>query len=339
MSYMRDLIWKLRRDRALLLSSYCYTKGLTRLPYAPLEVFIEPTNICNLECVICPQSAGLKRKKGMMSLDLFRDLLDKVAKSKALQVTLHFAGEPLLNKDIFEMVALAKKRGFYTRIHTNATLLSAEYAGKIIKSGLDEISLSFDDPRKEVYEKIRAKASYGSTLANINGFLALKKAIGAKKPFTILQRILIEDLNGDDPLDADYKSLFAGLPVDRFHTITAHNWAGNCQEHINEGGKKSKRLPCRAIWQRLAIGWDGKAFACCNEMDGKLTVGDLNDTSLSDIWNGKPMMRLRSLMREGRYDDVAACKDCDVLVRSSMPRMSAFKEGIAKMLLLYGGAS
>lgn len=335
MKIIDNMIWRFKQKRSLLLSSYCYSKGFTKLPYPPLEVFIEPTNFCNLKCIICPHGSGLKREKGFMDLNNFKNILDQVAGAGASKVTLNFAGEPLMNKNILEMIALAKANRLYARLHTNASFLTEDYSKKIIDSGLDEISFSFDDPRKDIYEKIRVNASYDKTLANIIGFLKSKKASGAKKPFTIVQRIILKDFNDFDQKDGDYDRLFSGLPVDKFHTIFAHNWAGNCPEYIEKDKYRSGKSPCRAIWQRLVVGWDGKVFACCNEMNGKLTIGDLNKTALLDIWNGPRMTELRNLMIKGRYDDVEACKDCDVLVRSKLPKMNIVKESAAKVFLFF----
>lgn len=333
MKVITNLIWKFNQKRSLLLSSYCYFKGRTKLPYSPLEVFIEPTNFCNLECIICPHSSGLKREKGFMAMEIFKRIIDQAAEAKALKVTLNFAGEPLMNRNIFDMIALAKSKNLYTRIHTNATLLSEEYSRKIIESGLDELSFSFDDARKDVYEKIRVNASYEKTLANIKAFLKKREDLGTKKPFTIIQRIVLKDFNSADPQDDNYQKLFAGTHVDKFHTIFAHNWAGNCPEHIEKGQYGSEKSACRALWQRFVVGWDGKVFACCNEMNGKLTVGDLNASGLLDIWNGPQMTELRNIMVKGRYGEIEACKDCDVLVRSKQPRMNIFKESAAKFFL------
>jgi radical SAM protein with 4Fe4S-binding SPASM domain len=306
---------------------------MTKLPYPPLEVFIEPTNYCNFKCVICPQAAGLKRQKGFMGMDAFKDILAKIERAGAMKVTLHFAGEPLMNRDIFDMIKLASSKRLYTRMHTNAALLTADSSKRLLASGLDEVSFSFDDDRKEIYEKIRTNSNYDSTLANIRTFLECKRKAGSGKPFTIIQRIIVKGINDNDLREDDYKNLFLGLPVDSFNTISGHNWAGDMPAAGFGKPSEEKKYPCRAIWQRMAIGWDGKAFACCNEMDGKLVMGDLNKTGLMDVWNGERMVDLRKTMLSGRYDEIPACESCDVLYRVKPPKMNMAKEIAAKFFL------
>ena len=333
---INNIIGRLNYKRLSLLSSYCYNNNFTRLPYQPLEVFVEPTNHCNLKCIICPQHSGFKREKGFMSLDSFNKILRELINAKIPKVTLHFAGESLLNKNILEMIILAKKNMLYTRLHTNATLLSEDYSKRIINSGLDDLSFSFDDPRKEVYERIRVGASYEKTLANIKIFLETKKRLKAKKPYTIIQRIKLGDANDSDSIDSDYQKLFEGLPVDKFYTILTHNWAGSCQDSFIEKEKYSSiKSPCRVIWSRFAIGWDGKVYACCNEMNGRLFVGNLNitNTSLLDIWNGPQMLDLREKMINAKYEDIEDCRNCDVLLRSKRLPMNTLKERLVKLFL------
>lgn len=328
------IIWKFKYRRLSLLSHYCYNNNITRLPYPPSEVFIEPTNHCNLKCIICPHGSGLKREKGFMSLDSFKKILKEVIKAKVLRATLNFAGEPLLNKNIFDMIRLAKVNNLYTRIHTNATLLPEDYSRRIIDSGLDELSFSFDDPRKEVYERIRVNASYEKTLANIKIFLEIKKGLKAKKPYTLIQRIKLSDSDDSDCVDTDYRKLFDGLGVNKFHTILTHNWAGSCQDSfIEKEDYDSTKSPCRAIWSRFAIGWDGKVYACCNEMNGKLLVGNLNTESLLDIWNGPQILNLRDKMLNGKYEEIEACRNCDVLLRTKSLQMNTSREYLAKLFL------
>jgi MoaA/NifB/PqqE/SkfB family radical SAM enzyme len=42
----------------------------------PVRLEIEPTNICNFNCVFCPREY-MKRKEGFMSISKFRDFLDR----------------------------------------------------------------------------------------------------------------------------------------------------------------------------------------------------------------------------------------------------------------------
>ena len=109
----------------------------------PAEIWIEPTNFCNLRCKMCPQSGGLTREKGFMNLELYKKIIDEVGKWKPI-IKLFNLGEPLLHPEIVNMIKYAKKKGCYVMINTNATLLNEKKSIDIINSGLDEISPSVD---------------------------------------------------------------------------------------------------------------------------------------------------------------------------------------------------
>ena len=66
----------------------------------PYSALIEVTNICNLECPLCPTGENtLNRKPQNMSFETFRKIIDEIA-AYCVEVNLTNYGEPLLNKEI-----------------------------------------------------------------------------------------------------------------------------------------------------------------------------------------------------------------------------------------------
>jgi len=87
----------------------------------PLEhIMIEPTNVCNLQCLFCTQAIS-SRLKGEMSFEDFKKILPKIPNT-IREVQLHFAGESALNRDLPLMIGALKARGIKTFLSTNATL-------------------------------------------------------------------------------------------------------------------------------------------------------------------------------------------------------------------------
>ena len=123
-------------------------------------MYIESTNICNLDCVMCPTGLKqVKRPKGYMDFDLFKSIVDEMA-PYVKATTLHIWGEPLMHKRIFDMVAYCRQKGLRAEISTNATLLDERKAQGLLDAGLDTIYLCLDGFRPETYEAIRVKADY-----------------------------------------------------------------------------------------------------------------------------------------------------------------------------------
>ncbi|MGD9346342.1 MAG: hypothetical protein PVH84_10790, partial [Candidatus Aminicenantes bacterium] len=69
----------------------------------PTHLQIEPTNLCNLQCRLCPVTEGLRRAKGHMTLDLFKRFIDETGDYVFL-IILWDWGEPFLNPAVYEMI-------------------------------------------------------------------------------------------------------------------------------------------------------------------------------------------------------------------------------------------
>ena len=48
----------------------------------PNEIIIEPTNVCNLKCPVCPTTYGMDRKLGFMEFDLYKSIIDDLKSYK-----------------------------------------------------------------------------------------------------------------------------------------------------------------------------------------------------------------------------------------------------------------
>lgn len=125
----------------------------------PEYLQIDPTNYCNLKCLMCPQSVGM-RQKGFMDIDLAKKIIDDGAKLGIITLIIGIHGEPLLHKKICSIIKYAKKRRFYVTLSTNFTLATPKLSKELIESGLDEIILSLDSVKPELYEFYRRGANF-----------------------------------------------------------------------------------------------------------------------------------------------------------------------------------
>jgi radical SAM protein with 4Fe4S-binding SPASM domain len=285
-----------------------YKKRRTVLPYLPIRLWIEPTSFCNLKCVMCPNKDLAREDKGYMPLELFRKIVDE-AGGFVNEVNLIHRGESLLHPDFFEMVAMARKAGIITKLHTNATLLDEPKARALIAAGLDQLTFSFDGYDKATYESIRVNASFEKTAANIRRFLEIKKELGAKKPTTIFELIDFPDVykNVGSAEKKRFLDGFRGLGLNRIRVKEMHNWAGE----IDGGRKGAKYTPCTFLWASLIIFWDGAVLPCTQDFFGDLAVGNVKDATLAAIWNGEPMVALRQKAAAGDISGLKPCSGCD----------------------------
>jgi len=134
----------------------------------PIEVAIETTNFCNLRCTHCAHEI-MKRKQEHMSLESFKKIVDDISYYRPY-IDFHLHGEPLLNKNLVEMVAYTKEKHLENRLITNMTLLTRERSRELLEAGLDYICMSFSGATKETYENIHRNARFEETLKNILDF-------------------------------------------------------------------------------------------------------------------------------------------------------------------------
>ena len=305
---------RLKYYRRLAAVAWAYKRRATRLRYLPLRLWIEPTSVCNLRCVMCPNKDLSRGQKGFMDIGLFRTIIDEAA-GFAFDVYLHHRGESLLHPDFVEMVAYAHKAGLVTRFHTNGTLLDEDKARRLIAAGLDQFAFSFDGYDAETYERIRVNADFEKTVGQIVRFLEVKKSLGAKKPVTVIELIDQAGLPESAARSREaFEARFKGLPLDKFVVKDPHNWAGE----LGGVGVKSKYAPCTFLWNALVVFWDGSVLPCAQDFFGYYPLGNVRSESLAAIWNNDRMVALREKIVRGDISGLKTCGRCDRLWRPTI---------------------
>lgn len=290
-----------------------YRQRKTVLPTGPLRLWVEPTNVCNLRCPMCPTpTLGGAVPKGLMSLATFERVIDQAA-PYARDVNLFLGGEPLINKQLPQMIAHARKQGIKTRLHTNATLLDEAWSHALLDAGLDFLSFSFDGADEATYQAARVGANFEAVGANIQRFAKLRAERGGG-PRTVVQ--LIERPEWDEAERTRQRegleARFGGPGIDAIKPIRMHNFGGLLPDDHFKAGRKFS--PCSFLWYSLNVAYDGTVVPCCVDFARKYPVGDLTQQPLMDVWNGPLLVALRERMLAGP-DAVAEeplCRGCDV---------------------------
>jgi len=315
----------------LLKMFFYFQKNSTRLPYLPIRLWVEATSLCNFKCIMCPNKDLKKQDKGFMDFDVFKKIIDE-AKDFVFDINLAHRGESLLHPQLHEMISYAKKNNIYTKLHTNGSLLTEDLSYKMIRSGLDRLSFSFDGFKKETYEKIRVGGNFNKTVKNIKKFLETKKSLGSKKPYTVIEVINFDRFSAKELKKEKEKFLneFKNLPLDDFVAKELHNWAGE----IEKEGKKNKYSKCPFPWNAMIIFWDGDVFPCTQDFFGYYKVGNIKEKSLQEIWNSKSMISLREKLVQKDIRDLKTCSNCDRIWRKrffGVPKEYLWKFIIKKM--------
>ncbi len=272
----------------------------------PHNLFIEPTNKCNLNCIMCPREK-LKRKQGIMSMELYKKVVDEASELGISYIRLNRFGEPLLHPQIFEMAKYAKEKGLKNvGFSSNGVLLTKKKAKELLDSGMDYVNFSIDSLNPETYKNIRIGATLKPTLNNILYFLKLKKEGNYKKPFVSISALDI-DSNHDEIEDI---KKFWRDKVDEVVIQTFVSYEGG--EKLSDV-KFIKKHACNQPFERLMILQDGKVIVCCDDFNGKILVGDINKESIKQIWNSKRVKKIQKIQLKHEFEKIPACVNCDSL--------------------------
>lgn len=140
---------------------------------------IEVTSRCNAYCIMCPRPfMGGGWDTGDLALE---DYLRLKEYFEALKIIwLQGWGEPLLSKDIFEMVKIASKNNGSVGLTTNAMLLTEAVSKKLIENGIKIIAVSIAGARKETHESIRVGTSFNKIVENVRCLERLRRSMNAR---------------------------------------------------------------------------------------------------------------------------------------------------------------
>jgi MoaA/NifB/PqqE/SkfB family radical SAM enzyme len=131
-----------------------YVRGATVLRSRPVDLVIQVSTICNLRCVMCPHGTGAVDRPSHMPLAVLERVQHFI--TTAARMIVSGLGEPLLAPAFWRLVeSCAGRDDAFIRANSNALLVTPENAGRLLDSGLKEISFSFDAATPATYARIR----------------------------------------------------------------------------------------------------------------------------------------------------------------------------------------
>ncbi|WP_034090026.1 StsB family radical SAM/SPASM domain sactipeptide maturase [Streptacidiphilus albus] len=157
----------LERDLGYLLLHYMiYRPGAVPKPQVALPqlkmVYYAITDGCNLRCPYCYASSE-KALPGELSTAESMKLVDDAAEMGA-PLMIFTGGEPMMRRDLFDVVRHVRARGMRANIITNGTLVrTAETAAQMAEL-FDVVTVSMDGATREKHEKTRGRGTFDKTV-------------------------------------------------------------------------------------------------------------------------------------------------------------------------------
>ena len=232
-----------------------------------LTLQVEPTNACNLNCKICMRR-NLERPISFLSFDNFKEILDS---GNFRYVGLHGWGEPLLNKQLFDMIKYAESKGVSTNLTTNGTLVQ-ENIDNILSSDLREIAFGIYDEelfsrslsqiQKLIVERNNRHSRipktylditiYKDNLAQIPSLVKLGSEIG-------IEAVILHRLFNIYKVDSSAECLSEGEEVELFARVK--KLARELKLRLYLPPRHSS--PCRIVKRSIFVTVKGEVTPCC----------------------------------------------------------------------------
>jgi len=111
------------------------------------------TKTCNLKCKHCYRDAGLRDPQELSSEEA-RGLISEIA-AAGFKILILSGGEPLMRKDIYDLITFAAASGVRPVLGTNGTLIDREAARHLKKAGAVRIGISLDSVNASVHDEFR----------------------------------------------------------------------------------------------------------------------------------------------------------------------------------------
>lgn len=308
-----------------------YTVPITKLKSMQIEV----SSICNLECPQC-----FNKIDGHVNRIFSRELWDEKIKPYLNQLEhIHLVGigEPLLCKDLFYFIEDSKQSNLIVHTTSNLQLVDENIAKQIVLSGLDELSFSCDGIKDETYGKIRINGKLNNLKKALELINKFKKEFNSITPRLILNFGALKMNISELPKLVEFAANNNVDEVIAYHDIiynenlkeeSLYNYKQLSDEMFIKAYEKAKALGiklfipglfsnpikycesgiyCGYPFSHLWIYSDGRVGPCCMDFPNRFVLGDLNENSIEEIWNSKPILDLRKQLST---DPEYTCKFC-----------------------------
>jgi pyrroloquinoline quinone biosynthesis protein E len=281
----------------------------------PLWLVLELTYRCPLACPWCSNPVDYGRYGNELATEEWKRVLREGRELGALQLGFT-GGEPMLRKDVEELVGEAHRLGYYTNLITSGIGLSETRLAALKRAGLNQIQLSIQSSRRDLTDELVGARAFDRKLK----VARLIKACG----FPMVLNVPVFRQNVD--LTAEILEMAEDIGVDylEFANIQYYNWAmvnrnellpsleqlKRAEAAVQEARKRldgkmtiyfvipdyyeQRPKACMNGWGsiHLTIAPDGAALPC---QEARVITGlefpTVREKSLAWLWNESPTFR------------------------------------------------
>lgn len=311
------------------------------------RISIVLTTNCNLKCVWCHREEKHVIDSGYLSKNLNKNKIEKLLPELKGFHVLSWGGlgEPLMNKDIYELTKIARKYIPVVKTTSNGTTLVKKNIPKIIESGLNYLEVSIDGFDSVANLKLRGSdenviienlinfSDSGNVPLQINSVVseenyeslmtAIEKLRYVKNIICIhaiplfmtkhMENLGIKRLSHEkfEKLLTRWKNDIKNFKLDWIISPDLDELTFDPVVFLKE-----KHNICFTPFEDPTINVDGEIVPCSRLQH--LGLGNVFDNGFEKVWNGKKMVKFREEQLRGNYGDLCQ-RECDMKVTTQMP--------------------
>ena len=258
------------------------------------RIYIEITNVCNLNCSFCSGSNKIKRE---MTIEEFKEVLSKI-NNYTDYIYLHVKGEPLTHHNLDKILDITKEYNKKVCITTNGVFLKDKLP--ILKKYDNiyqiNISLHSENNKKNYLEDIISSVNELSSYISYRFWTLDNNKMDNKTKEYI--KVLKEVYNKEEIYDGIKLKDKVYLSLDNKFT-----WPSINNDYYNERGT------CLGAKTQLAILSDGTVSICCLDSEGVSNLGNIYLNTMEDILGSDKYQNILKGFNDHKvYLDI--CKHC-----------------------------
>jgi len=308
----------------------------SKLPYVEQ---IETTNLCSFSCVMCPRGQGkMTRNNKEMSMDLFKSIVSQIEYSWKKQLNtkrdpklilnsidyieevglrLHHFGSPLLDKRLIERIEYIKKYcSFPIHMSISAEHLSQNISNSLLNTNIERLVIALDGNDQDSYASVRGpNVNYDKACENINYLISLKKNKKANTIIDIQYINLNQNQNEIYLFEKKWNKIGVNSVIKPFFPYP------DIPKYVQNNDDAFSDF---CIWPLLSIVITAEGFVvpCCADYNAENIIGNLNNESLENIWNGSKYRDFRRKFFFASFDQNSLCSRCGYFKRGKVNEVS-----------------
>jgi len=288
----------------------------------PTALQVQTINRCNATCVMCPYPYTIHlQPREVMDDALYSKIVEECASEESFKAFIPMSkNEPLLDVKLEDRISEFRKLAkpdMVVELVTNGSALTPARFEKLVNSGVDLLTISLSAFTEATYQRIVQGLSWKQLKKNLeavisspllsktNIFLRFIQQQGNGAEYPAFQRYWRK--RGLNVVGFEVNNRSGSLKGYELLTLPKSFFFRRLRKAM---GRRYYKGICPHAFSVMHVLQNGDVPLCANDWDNHDLLGNVQNSTLREIYNSPRMNEIRELMAQGRYEDISACKDC-----------------------------